>query len=68
MKMLKWTIASIAVWICDHVDKRPMTQAEIGETLRFARLMADEDINRIVVEKPVDYLGFSQWKHERQVI
>lgn len=49
------------VWILDRLPSRRILKGEVALHAQFCRLMADEDINRIVREKPVDYLGFSEW-------
>jgi len=52
-------ISNLGVYICDHVGRRRLTMVERASVRQFAKLMADPDINRIVREKPVDYMGWT---------
>lgn len=62
--MYKWIrnkLGNFGVWLCNRYYPRNCTEMEQVSSIQFACLMADEDVNRVVREKPVDYLGFSKW-------
>lgn len=48
------------VWIIDRLPSRVCTEMETAGSYKFCALMADPDVNRIVREKPVDYMGWKQ--------
>jgi hypothetical protein len=59
-RKLSLLISEPLVWLLDHLPCRRLTQNEIAQARQFAGLMADADVNRIVREKPVDYMGFGE--------
>jgi hypothetical protein len=38
---VRWWIACLGVWICNHFYPRPVTESERGHSLQYCRLMVD---------------------------